>query len=332
MDSIKYLKDKLHAFAQRASNRSKSSSNAFCCIEFTSKEFLFAYMTRKDGHAELQLVETIPCDVNNPLETLSTFVKINELEGMDCSWMLTSDKYHLLTMDELPVTPDEFQSAIRWQIKKLLPFPPDTAYIDVFPVPVAQISNPRKMITVVATPASYVQTIAEQINESGLNLTTIDIQELGLRNITALYEQDDITTALVYLQEKNSDLIITRQKAFYFSRRLDWNFEFLASNFENQETINQYLQKLALEIQRSFDYFQSQWRLPPPARVLIVTLNPNVLDIAAYMSQRLRFKVQNLNLNSVLSSKFELTSAIESQYLAVIGGAIRNEIDYATAD
>jgi MSHA biogenesis protein MshI len=333
MDSIKHLKEKLLAFSQRTLKRRRQSSGALCCIEFLSKEFLFAYITSENGQSELQLVETIPCDVNNPLPALLAFVKNNELEGVECSWLLTSDKYQLITLDELPVKPEEFQSAIRWQIKKLLSFPADTAYIDFFPVPVAQITNPKKMITVVAAQADYIQKISEQIIESGLNLTTIDIQELGLRNITALYEKhDDATTALVYLQEKNSDLIITRQKAFYFSRRLDWNFQNLANNFENPENINSYLQKLALEIQRSFDYFQSQWRLPPPARVLIVTLNPNVLDIAAYMSQRLRFKVENLHLSTVLASKFELTSAIESQYLPVIGGVLRNEIDYATTD
>jgi MSHA biogenesis protein MshI len=332
MDSIKYLKDKLAALAQQTFKRRVQQNDALCCIEFGTNSFSAAYIRSETGRPVLELVETVPCDVTKPLAALIEFVKKNALEGVNCCWLLKSDKYQLITLDELPVKPEEFQSAIRWQIKKLLSFPVEDALIDKFSLPLPEIPNPKKTMTVVATQASYIQPIAEQIAESGLNLTTIDIQELALRNIMSMFEVDDKSTALVYLQEKNSDIIFSRQQEFYYLRRLDWSFEKLASNYDSQEKINQYLQKLALEVQRSFDYFQSQWRLPVPNHVLMVSLNPTVLDIAAYMSQRLRFPVENINLNKVLLSKVQLNSTAESQYLSVIGGALRNEINHATTN
>ena len=332
MDSIKHLKAKFIAFTRRTLANHAQSNNALFCLEFGNSGFTCAYVTTTLGKPRLEFLETVACDVTKPLPVLSEFVKSHNLTGVNCSWLLKADKYQLINIDELPVKAEEFQAAVRWQIKKLLSFSVDNAFIDSFPVPRAQIPNPKKMITVVAAQADYIQGLAEQIAASGLQLTTIDIQELALRNVAAMYETKDLSTAVVYLQEKNSDIIFTRQEEFYFLRRLDWSFEKLANNFENQESLNLYLQKLALEVQRSFDYFQSQWRMPPPSHVYMVSLNPNVLDIAAYMSQRLRFPIENINLTRVLPSRMPLTSDLESQYLSVIGGALRQETSYAPAN
>jgi MSHA biogenesis protein MshI len=330
MDSIKYLKEKLQQISTLGMTAT-ARSDAFCCIGLDWRGITLAYLRKINGKAELQFLETVPCDQNNPIVDLWSLVKKHNLEGVNCSWVLNPSQYQLLSYDELPVKDEEFQSAVRWQIRKLLPFPIDDAYIDSFAIPPAQITNPKKMIMIVAAQRSIIHPLALQISESGLNLTSIDIQELALRNITALYEKDDTTTALLYLQEKAGELIISRHKLFYFSRRLDWNFDFLTKSTLDHDTINAYLDKLSLEIQRSFDYFHSQWRIPAPARVLIVSLNPEILDVASYLSQRLKVQVSNLDLNELLASKTKLTQTQVFQYLPVIGGVIKDEIDYATA-
>jgi Tfp pilus assembly PilM family ATPase len=331
MDSIKYLKEKLQQISTLGMTIT-ARSDAFCCIGIDWRGITLAYLRKINGKAELQILETVPCDQNNPIIELWSLVKKHELEGVNCSWVLNPSQYQLLVHDELPVKDEEFQSAVRWQIRKLLPFSIDDAYIDSFVIPPAQITNPKKMIMIVAAQRSIIHPLALQISESGLNLTNIDIQELALRNITALYEKDDTTTALLYLREKASELVITRQKLFYFSRHLDWNFDFLTKSVVDQDSINGYLDKLSLEIQRSFDYFHSQWRIPAPSRVLIASLNPEILDVASYLSQRLKVQASNIDLNLMISSKMKLTRAQEFQYLPVIGGVIKDEIDYATAD
>jgi MSHA biogenesis protein MshI len=328
MDSIKYLKEKLQQISTLGLTL-RARSDAFCCIGLDQRGISLVYLRKVDDKMRLELIETVPCEQNNPLVELWGLVRKHNLEGVNCSWMLNAAQYQLILHDELPVKEDEFQSAIRWQIRKLLSFPIDDAYVDSFAIPPAQITNPKKTIMVVAAQQSIIKPIALQISESGLNLTSIDIQELGLRNITALYENDETATALIYLKENTSELVITRQKMFYFSRRLDWDLGFLTKSVLGQDSINDYLDKLSLEIQRSFDYFQSQWRFPAPSRLLIVALN-STLDIATYLSQRLRVQASNLNLNEKIFSKIKLTPAQEFQFLPIIGGALRNEINHAT--
>jgi MSHA biogenesis protein MshI len=330
MDSIKYLKEKLQQISTFGMTTT-ARSDAFCCIGLDGRGITLACLRQINGKAELQILETVSCDQNNSHVELRSLVKKHGLEGVNCSWVLHPSQYQLLLHDELPVKEEEFQSAIRWQIRKLLPFPIDDTYIDSFIIPPAQITNPKKMIMIVAAQRSIIYPLALQISESGLNLTNIDIQELALRNIIALHEKDDNTTALLYLREKGGELIISRQKLFYFSRHIDWNFDFLTKSTMDQETLNGCLDKLSLEIQRSFDYFHSQWRIPAPTRVLIVSSNPEVVDVAAYLSQRLKVRASNLDLNEIIACKTQLMQIQEFQYLPLIGGILKDEIGYATA-
>ncbi len=180
--------------------------------------------------------------------------------------------------------------------------------------------------------ASLLKTFALQIHESGMNLASIDIPELGFRNINALFENDESSTALIYIQEKSTNLVISRQKTLYLTRRLDWGLDVLLSQQADEEASHHYLDVLALEIQRSFDYYQSQWRTLVPSRVLLAPVKSSAVDIAAYLSQRLSIKVQNLNLNEVLSSDINLDFDLQNRSLAIIGGALHKEISAHAAN
>ncbi len=331
MYSINYLKEKFEKIA-KISLINPARDDAFCSIGVTTTGFTLACLRKDKTKTELDFIENVVCSPSTFMMELWGIVKKHNLDGVNCSWVLNPSQYQMLIYDELPVKEEEFQSAIRWQIRKLLPYPIDDALIDSFPIPPAQISNPKKMIMIVTAQASYIQPIASQISESGLNLSSIDIQELALRNINSLYEKDDGSTALLYLQEEASQLIITRQKLFYFSRHLDWNFNSLTQASVNQENVATYLDKLALEVQRSFDYFQSQWRYPAPTKVLVASLSADVLDIASYLAQRLRLQALNLNLHEVLPAKHKLSRSLEFQHLSIIGGVLRDELEYVSTN
>jgi len=148
------------------------------------------------------------------------------------------------------------------------------------------------MIVIVAQ-KSYLVPMTKIINQSGLNLTTIDIHELSLRNILALFEQENTSIALVYLQEKNSKIIVMRQKTFYFARRMDWGINLVSKNASNEDVLNRNVDKLSLEIQRSFDYYQSQWRSPAPTKIILVAESQLSFDITKYLSERMITSYRN---------------------------------------
>lgn len=311
-------------------NRSLSVKRAegFCCLYLTEQQTCLAYVHDKNTQAELKFLDVVTNKKNLSFAaTLETLVKKHQIEGVPCSWILQPDKYQLFLMDELPVPAAEFQAAVRWKIKSMLTFPIEDAVIDSFPIPLQKTNDPHKMIMVVATRISFLQTYLNAIQESGLDLTTIDIQELALRNITSLYENDEKTTALIYLQEKNSHLIITCQKLLYFQRQLEFGLSSATNiaNLDVEKKSNPQLDKVALELQRSFDYYQTQWRQSPPARIFLAASELSVQSIANYFAQRLAMSVQVLDIRNVLISQAELSIESQGRYLPVIGGVLRKE-------
>ncbi len=294
-----------------------------CSIGIISQQLCLAYARHDNGKPELQFIEIYPFSKNAEFsQILNAAVKKHQLEGVSCTWVLPPERYQSILLDALPVAESEFQSAIRWKLKGILQYPETDVVIDSFPVPLQKTHDPRKMIVIVAAQISFLQPYANKIRESGLHLKTIDIQELALRNITSQYENDEKTTALIYLRESGSELIITSQKELYFHRHLDSK---LSTINQADEHANPELDKAALELQRSFDYYQSQWRQPAPARVILATAGLAGDFIAKYLTSRLALPIQTFDIRSLIKSKQELSTEEQGRYLPVIGGLLREE-------
>jgi MSHA biogenesis protein MshI len=322
MDSIEFLKDKM-SWIKLFKFKSPAARLGLCCIGITPQGFILSYTSHKADQTQLNLCESVQCDPKDFQTILTDMVNEYQLMGVNCVWMLQPEEYLLFTMEELPVVAQEFQAAIRWKIKKLLPYSIDDAVIDYFSIPAPLITNPKKNITVVVSQTSHLSPVAEQLNNAGLTLTSIDIPELGLRNIMSLYENKESSTALVYLREKNSLLLISRENEFYLSRRLDLDVKALIN--ATNESMSDYLDRLALQLQRSFDYYHSQWRRPIPDKLLIVSPLAMSADTQTQLSERLSIVVTEVNLNEKLNCKNKLTFELQCNALAVIGGALRIE-------
>jgi MSHA biogenesis protein MshI len=323
MDSIRKLM-KLARFPSLFKyNDNNVVPSGACCLSIDGQTLSLAYTQFKDGEFELQVCESSSYTDDTLPFVLSSLVKQYHLEGAHCTWILAPDKYQLLLLEELPVPAAEFQAAIRWKIKELSTFPVEDSIIDYFPIPIAKTHNSKKMMMVVIAQGSYLQMLASLLAQSELVLTAIDIPEMAMRNITALYEKDDIGTVLLYMQENATNVVITREKIFYTSRRLEFGQAF----FSEAENIESNLDILALEIQRSSDYYQSQWRYPAPSRMLLATQATLPADFSNSLSERLMVPIQLLDLQDVLVSKQVLNKNQQGQFLPVIGGALRERIN-----
>ncbi|MDR3492176.1 MAG: hypothetical protein P4M12_09085 [Gammaproteobacteria bacterium] len=331
MDSIKQITEKIKFILSFDFKRQASASD-LCCVSIDTQHLTLVYIRHRTAKPELDFCVTVPYEADNLLSVLTDLVKQHKLEEVDCCWMLTPNLYQLLLLEELPVSAGEFQAAIRWKVRDLLSFPVDDSVIDTFSIPLSKIPGSKATMMVVIAQASLLKPFALQIHASGMNLTKIDIPELGFRNISSLYEKDEASTALIYIQEKNTSVIISRQKTLYLSRRIEWGLDLLFSQPAEEEQSNHYLDVIALEIQRSFDYYQSQWRTAAPTRILLASIKSLSNDMMDYLSQRLSVKIQNLNLSEMISFKEPLDLEVQNRSLAVIGGALDKEIGKNAAD
>lgn len=310
-----------------------ASTANFCCISFNQANFALAYVRKTEQKPELFFCE-VSVRHDHFSQDLSSWIKEQGIEGMSCSWMLSPEHYQLVAIENLPVTEDEFQSAIRWKMRDFIPFPIEEAVIDYFPIP-KKPAETANMIMVVVARKNYLQAVSQDILESGLSLAVIDIPELGLRNMTALYEQDEKSTALLYFLEDNIQLLITCQKKLYFTRRIPFDVNNITASPDTTElpvNLREQLDKLALEIQRSFDYYHTQWRNPAPARAFWASAKPISQAAKDYLLQYPTVPIQALNVTDYFVTRDVLSLDQQGKCLLSIGGAlrIRNEKNAAT--
>jgi len=298
-----------------------------CCFSIGQGQIQFVHVRKQQEKAEILLCETFSYEQLKEIKTiLSRLVQQHQLTGVRSTWILQSPQYQLLQTETLPVSPQEFQAAIRWKVKDLLGFPIEDAIIDHFALPKAKLPTSLELIMLVVARISQIEPISQLIAASGLKLATIDIPELSFRNLTSGYEQDEKTTVMIYLQQDYSQLIMTNQQKLYFSRHLGINLQKLkaisGSNSQKQE-LNQLVNETALDLQRSFDYYQSQWRQPEPARLLFGSAAACSEDFVRGISQGLNIEIQKFALDRYFTNTAHLDLDREGGYLPLLGGIIR---------
>jgi MSHA biogenesis protein MshI len=261
-------------------------------------------------------------NINNLPLILTGFIKKHELYDVPAYWLLPPDAYQLFLLESLPVPKDEFWDALNWRVRSLISYPIEEATLDYFTIPEKKASSNNTMIAVVTANVNDLKRTVDIFQHSGVNLTTIDIPELALRNLTSLYENDEKSTAFIYFYNNFAILNITRQTQLYFTRRIN------VGDHGNPEA-NSY-EEISLEIIRYFDYYQSQWRHPSPSRVFVASITDNADTIATYLSQQLLITVEKYKLKSIITTKDKLPQ-FEQNDLLTLGCALRKDNGDATS-
>jgi MSHA biogenesis protein MshI len=259
---------------------------------------------------------------------LEKLVKEAQLDRSLCVSLVELGDYSLVMVEAPDVQPEEVRGAIRWRIKDLIDFNIDDAVIDVFEVPNTKAGGKNAMVYAVVARAAEVKQRIERLLGAGLNLEVVDIPELALRNIAALLPEDVAGVALVYIGQDNGLITITRQQTLYLSRRLASGVNALPDTLmqsNDQDTIENWLDGIIVEIQRSLDYYESHFSLPQVSSLVITPLPRELPGVAQYISDQLDISTRMLDVQTLIDSEHALDSQLQSQCLLAIGAALRLE-------
>jgi MSHA biogenesis protein MshI len=276
-----------------------------------------------------------------------------QLDQSTCISVAESDSFSLLLVEAPQVDPLELKAAVRWRIKELLDFHIDDAIIDVFDIPGQQERGRPKLMYVVASRISTVQQHIDLLEGKDINLSVIDIPELAMRNIAALLPEDDGGVAMLYLGQDSGLLTLTRQKNLYLARKLEMGSrqllgyleqamaepEFVLDEAEGENAAETdwpgeelmpqpmiyALDSIVLEVQRSLDYYESHFSLPPVNGLVLVPMAQQIPGMMEYIASHLGVPVRMLDLNAYLNSEQSLSDELQSQCLLSIGAALRQE-------
>jgi len=282
------------------------------------------------GKPKLELCDFTPWqDDCSPQELLARKVRELSLSKRPCTTVMGLGEYSIISVDAPDVPPAELRAALRWQVKDLIDFHIDDALIDVFDAPPSGAHGQKKMLYVVVSRTSTVRERVEQMQAAEANLTTIDIPELVLRNITTRLPEDEGGVAMVYLARERGLVVVSRESTLYFARTLDIGYDYLTQGLADTDELslenNAVFDRLVLEVQRSLDYYDRYFQQPPVSALVLAPTEISIPGLPAYLHDTLGLQVKLLDLAEIVECEQELSSQQQAHCLAAVGAALREE-------
>lgn len=269
------------------------------------------------------------CAVHPSLEiraehVLAPLTHNRELSHAAVSAVLGTDAYQLVQIEAPDVRPEELRGAVRWKLKDIINFPPSEAIVDVFEIPEQARYVESRMIYAVAARAEAVRRVVSLIKPRVRGFDCVDIPELCLRNVAALLPQDEHGVALIALGDDFAQLTLTCRGVLYLARRID-----LGRRGEGQPTAAAAVAidvgSLALELQRSLDYYESHFDRPAITEVVIASGDARAEHLLGGLSAATGHSVRVLEVQDL----FDIADGVEPDMhwhgLVALGAALRSE-------
>ncbi len=300
--------------------RKNSQSDQTIGLEFREDGIAIAHRQTVDYGNLLKHVDFLPANLESSnIKMLGDYVKANHLQKLPCNVVLPQGQYQLLLVDAPDVPEEEVRSALRWKIKDLIATPLDDAGIEYFYLPEDGAHSRKKMIYVVVSELSRLRNIIELIKAVDLNLKSIDINELVMRNLaTSLIDPgfEGRGVAIARLRQGRGSVSLFKKGNLYLSRQFDLDYQ--AGLLESlPEDI------LALELQRSLDYYERQMGQAAPGVVYICGDGVAEDKISDALRVSLVSSIQYLDIGAIFGVPDDGDALEFQKCLGAIGGSLR---------
>lgn len=298
----------------------KSRQNEIIGVEFGADGVAFAHIKRSATQQPLlNHCEFIPTEsgVNGADLLRGRLAKLG-LQKVPCNIVMGTGSYQMLLGEAPKVPQEELAEALRWRVKDLIQFPIADAVLDAFLLPEDSARGTSRMAyAVVAQRNNIVQLIA-QAKEAQLNLQSIDIAELALRNLAQACCDTKRGIALVKLAQGGGSLQIIRDGNVYLSRQFS-----LAYNAGLLDDLPG--DALVLELQRSLDYFERQMRQTPPSHVYLCGENVTADKLTPEIRNSMVVKIELFNVEAGMQFGSSVQEHSLSLSLLALGAALRED-------
>jgi MSHA biogenesis protein MshI len=235
--------------------------------------------------------------VGDDANALAKFAQQMSLRRYKCAALLRPGEYQVLLVDALDMPKEELKDAMRWKIKDLIDYPVTEATVDTLDIPPPEGQNARTHnMFAVAARNDLIQTTMRRCEDARVPLSVIDIPETAQRNIATFYESEDRALGLIYFADEWGLLTVNYRGELYLARRFDVGLRQILAEATREGA----LERVTVEIQRTLDHFDRQFRSIPVAKVLLAP-GPDIGAVAELVKTRLGMEVQQIDLREVLA-------------------------------
>jgi MSHA biogenesis protein MshI len=239
--------------------------------------------------------------------------------------LLGRHDYQLFMIDKPAVRPDEMDSSLRLAISPLIDYPVAEANLAWLDIPVRQtLGNRVPQLYVVVSRSELIDARKSLFEQARLGLQAVDIRETAQRNISWQIEDGESAVCMLCAEPEGVQLTITFGGELYLVRFISEALygKGLESDREGRA---QAIERLALELQRSFDFVRRNY---PSLEIKRVHVAPMAEDLGLVQALKgsLIEDVQSLDLADVFD--FPANSdmnkpEVQAQYFHALGSALR---------
>ena len=269
------------------------------------------------GRCAIKRCGTEPLESDRQLERVA---KDLDFGRHQCLALLPPADYQILLVEAPNVPALELKTAVRWRIKDMLDYHVQDATIDVLDIPAESSPGRAHSMYAVAARNEVIQACIERFTAAHIPLAVIDIPETAQRNIAILLEPPERGVALLYVDRGQSLLTVTYRGELHLARRIDVGLDDL------EQPSGEGMNRLLLELQRSFDHLERQFPAAAPAKLVLAPM-PSANGLRSHLSGNLDMPIEELDFARVLQLEagVSVEGATAWRLFHVLGAALRHE-------
>jgi MSHA biogenesis protein MshI len=275
------------------------------------------------------VVAVVRCDGGRPALERCVRVPRGAVAGMlrdagqwktPLSVALQPGEYQLAMLEAPDVLPAELRAAVRWKLRDAIDFHVDDAIVDVFDLPAeGRRAQGRMMYAVAARRAAVEQHGRALHGVPGLDV--VDVPELCLRNLASLLPAAEHGVALLALDRTVATVVLVRGRTLYLARHLDLQASLGLGDAEG--TVD--AASVALQLQRSLDYYESHYDQPPIAEIAVAPAGPRAVALADGLAAETGLKVGVFDFAERFDCATPPPAELQADALYAVGAALRDE-------
>lgn len=273
----------------------------------------------RDAVPQVNVAEWLAAtDAGRLARQLEDCVERNDLKHSQAVGVVAPGDYQVLQIEAPNVPRNEMNQAAAWRVRDLIDMPLDQAVIDTFEPPESAQRGERQVNVVVAR-RTLIDERAEMMKDAGLELIALDIPDLVQRNICLRLPAARGGHALLALDLADGLLTVFRDGELFLARSLDTGQNDLADGGDGP------VDALLLEVQRSFDYFESALSQPPLGALYLYPASPAVERVATAVTDSLAgVECRCVGVGDIARLAAEITAdADRAPLLQAVGAALR---------
>lgn len=252
----------------------------------------------------------------------SAIEKLKATRAAACA-VIEGDDYQIVQVEAPEVLPSELRAAVRWKLRDAISFSVDAAAVDIFEVPDPVRRTQSKMLFAVAARDSGIQRIASLIKPVARGFNAIDIPEMCLHNVASVLPQDTKGVAMLAMHENFAQLVVTRKGVMFLTRRIDTARGFNPHAARKEPSVD--TGAMALELQRSLDYYESHYDQTPIGELVLAPANDATRSLAEALRNETGLRISVLDVRDVFNVYKAGELVTDWPSLMALGAALRQE-------